>query len=131
MPAIDDYLESFDKICHTKCLNGRLKFVEMQVSLNFANTLGNMIKENYEQRITHLNLQRNNLGDSGAIILMNAVMHSKVLIYLNFASNNIGPLGLDTIFKGLMINQSITHVDVSTYDGYNRNRVSSKNSKAI
>ena len=64
-------------------------------------------------------------------MLMNAIMHSNVLIYLNFASNNIGPLGLDTIFKGLMINQSITHVDVGTHDGYNRNRVSQKNNKSI
>ena len=76
----------------------------MQVSLNFARAIHNIFHDSVEHRITYLSLQRNSLGDEGANIIINAISNSRALIYLNLASNNIGPTGMDYIFKGLTYN---------------------------
>ena len=66
----------------------------MQLQINFAAIVNGLFLENPEQRITHLNLSRNSLGDQGAILVIQAVKHSTSIVYLNLASNEIGPNGM-------------------------------------
>jgi Ran GTPase-activating protein (RanGAP) involved in mRNA processing and transport len=48
-----------------------------------------------------LDLQKNSLGDKGVKVLMHAVSHSRSLVSLNLASNDISNEGMLAIFKGL------------------------------
>lgn len=52
-------------------------------------------------RFSILDLQKNSLGDSGVKILMRAVSHSKSIVSLNLASNDISNEGMISIFRGL------------------------------
>ena len=55
---------------------------------------------------------------------MRAVCHSKSIVYLNLASNDISNEGMISIFRGLQENESIIEVNLSTIDGVARNRIS-------
>ena len=76
----------------------------MKLGINFANALADLFYENPSIRITHLNLQRNMLGDSGAIKIVEAFRKSQTLISLNLSSNEIKPRGINAIFENLMQN---------------------------
>ena len=52
-------------------------------------------------RFSILDLQKNSLGDAGVKILMRAVSHSKSIVNLNLASNDISNEGMIAIFRGL------------------------------
>lgn len=55
---------------------------------------------------------------------MSAVSHSKSIVSLNLASNDISNEGMIAIFRGLQDNESIINVNLSTIDGVARNRIS-------
>jgi len=76
----------------------------MKIGINFANALADLFYANPSIRITHLNLQRNMLGDSGAIKIVEAFRKSQTLISLNLSSNEIKPRGINAIFENLMQN---------------------------
>ena len=113
------------------CVNGRAVFTEMLLQVNFAAVLNSIFLENPTQRISHLNLSHNHLRDQGAILVIQAVKHSKVIIYLNLVSNDIGPNGMQCFFDELVHNESLIEFDIGTDEGINRNRVSSRNYTAI
>ena len=67
----------------------------MKLGINFANALATIFNDNPSMRITHLNLERNQLSDEGAIVIVQAFRTSKVLISLNLSSNEIKPKGIN------------------------------------
>ena len=75
-------------------------------------------------RFSHLDLSKNNLGDSGVKILIHEISRSQSLVHLNLASNDISNEGMISIFKGLTDNESIISLNLSTVDGVARNRIS-------
>ena len=94
LPETDEQRDRFIKFCMNHCVNGKAIFTELLLQVNFAAVFNSIFLENPTQRITHLNLSHNHLGDQGAILVIQAVKHSKVIIYLNLVSNDIGPSGM-------------------------------------
>ena len=131
LPESEEQRLRFIKVCSSQCLQGRILFCEMQLQVNFAAVVNGIFLENPQQRITHLNLSRNSLGDQGAILVTQAVKHSTAIVYLNIASNEIGPNGMQFVFDELVYNESLAQMDIGTDDGFNRNRVSPRNYAAV
>ena len=73
-------------------------------------------------RISRLNLSKNNLGDIGIELLVNSIKNSYSLISLNISSNGITCKGGETVFKNLITQQSLIDFNISTLEGSNRNR---------
>jgi len=71
-----DQLHRFTENCNKRNVNGHLTFVEMKLGVNFASALADLFYESPSLRITHLNLERNILGDSGVIKLVQAIRDS-------------------------------------------------------
>lgn len=57
--------------------------------------------------ISHLELNRNPLGDEGIIVLMHGIKRSKSIIKLNLSSTNITAIGAKRIFRALRNNESL------------------------
>ena len=68
----------------------------------------------------------NSLGDTGAKMMVDVIKQTKSLVTLNLASNDISAAGLSLVFDAMQFNESITHLDLSTIEGANRNRMNKK-----
>lgn len=55
---------------------------------------------------------------------MDEISKSKSLTKLNFASNEIGNEGMIAVFQGLLHNESVISLNLSTIEGVARNRIS-------
>jgi Ran GTPase-activating protein (RanGAP) involved in mRNA processing and transport len=98
----------------------------MGVSVHFANELRMILMNPLNDRIAHVDLHKNDLGDAGVKTLMKAIKLSKTVVHLNVASNEISNEGMSAIFKSLQKNESLVSLNISTIEGIARNRVSHK-----
>jgi hypothetical protein len=55
---------------------------------------------------------------------MKSVKYSKTLVALNVASNELTNEGLSSLFKALILNESLVDLNIATLDGVARNRMS-------
>ena len=92
----------------------------MGLAVNFAAELKVILPPS---RISHLDLSKNNLGNSGVILLMRGVKESLSLATLNLASNDISSEGMVAIAKSLHRNESLSALNLSTLEGVSRNRM--------
>ena len=76
LPDTDDQLTRFSEHCAKRNINGRLIFMNMKLGYKFAIALADMLFEHPSLRITHINLERNLLGDIGAIEIVKAICDS-------------------------------------------------------
>ncbi len=102
-----DRIERFQQLCLSKCGNRKVVFTEMKLAFNFANQLANILRDNFEDRIAHINLSRNNLQDNGSLVLVNAIKHSYSIVSLNLMQNDISPFGMSKILQELSTSQSL------------------------
>ena len=89
----------------------------MKLGIKFAKALADMLFEHPSIRITHINLERNLLGDAGAVAIVKAISDSQVIIALNLSSNEIKPKGVNQIFNILMQNESLQELKIGTTEG--------------
>ena len=89
----------------------------MKLGVNFATALASIFSDNPSIRITHLNLERNQLSDEGAIVIVQAFRTSKVLISLNLSSNEIKPKGVNQILSAFKQNESLQELVVGSKEG--------------
>ena len=89
----------------------------MRLGVNFATALASIFNENPSIRITHLNLERNQLSDEGAIVIAQAFRTSKVLISLNLSSNEIKPKGVNQILSAFKQNESLQELVIGSKEG--------------
>ena len=82
-------------------------------------------------KISVLDLTKNNLGDKGVFHLMQVVSQSRSLVVLNLSSNEISSVGFGYIFDGMCTNESIINLNLSTYENFNRNRLTKKASAKL
>lgn len=88
-----------------------------------ANSLSEFINMD---KISVLDLTKNNLGDKGVWHLMQVVRHNRSLVVLNLSSNEISTVGFGYIFEAMCTNESIINLNLSTYENFNRNRLTKK-----
>jgi hypothetical protein len=79
----------------------------MKLAFNFANQFADILRDNVEDRIAHIDLSRNNLQDKGSLILVNAIKHSYSIVSINLMQNDISPVGMAKIFQELSLSQSL------------------------
>lgn len=113
----------FQDLCRKVCINRRIIFNEMNLGLNFASTLAEILRQD-KHRFVRLNLRKNLLQDAGIKELMHEIRKSKSLVELDFASNEISNEGMLIIFKSLAENESVIALNLATIDGVGRNRIS-------
>lgn len=82
------------------CINRRLTLREMSLSVNTAEVLRDFLCA--PNKISHLDLCKNLLGDRGIIILTQAFLKSTSLVTLNIGSNEITTSGMSYFFKQLV-----------------------------
>ena len=120
-----DFRESmfikFKDFCNSKCKNRIADFSECYFGINSIKVISNILL--IPNRISRLNLTRNNLGDSGIEILVKAVKNSISLVSLNITSNSLTYKGGLIIFREFSNQQSIIDLNISSIEGSNRNRL--------
>ena len=117
LPDTNDQLNRFSEHCAKRNINGKLIFMNMKLGIKFATVLADMLFEHPSLRVTHINLERNLLGDAGAIEIVKAISDSQVIIALNLSSNEIKPKGVNQIFNMLMSNESLQELTIGTTEG--------------
>lgn len=116
-------LQRFQEVCKKICINRKAIFVEMSLGKVFAQEMA-LIMRCQRDRLAVLDLHKNNLGDAGVKLLLPSIAKSRTLIHFNIASNDITNDGMMALFSGMLRNESLTELNVSTMEGIARNRIS-------
>ena len=119
----------FEEYTKAKCKNRIVDLSECFIGINSIEIISDILYNT--DRISRLNLTRNNLGDNGVKILINAIKDSYSLVSLNITSNSITHKGGEIIFGELINQQSIIDLNVSSIEGTNRNRLTADGIKFI
>ena len=125
----DTMFVKFKDFCHSKCKNRIADFSECYFGINSIKVVCDILL--ITNRISRLNLTKNNIGDTGLEILVNSVKYSVSLVSLNITSNSISYRGGNYIFENLDKQQSIIDLNISSIKGRNRNRITSVGLKDI
>ena len=113
----------FKEVCNQKFKNRIADFCECNFGLNSIRVISFLFLGT--NRISRLDLAKNNIGNLGVEILVNSLKNSKSLVYLNIASNSITYKGGQIIFNTFINQESIIDLNLSSLDGSNRNRLTS------
>lgn len=111
----------FKEFCNAKCKNRVADFSECNFSINSVRIITMILLDT--NRISRLDLSRNNIGNLGVEIIVNSLKDSKSLLYLNLSSNSITHKGGHNIFNSFIYQQSIIDLNLSSIEGSNRNRI--------
>ena len=117
----ENMIYKFKSFINSKCKNRCVDLPECYLGEYSIKFISKFIYK--ADRISRLNLTKNNLGDVGIEILMKAVKNSMSLISLNVSSNNITYKGGQIIFADLAEQQSVIDLNISTVEGSNRNHL--------
>ena len=113
----------FKEFCNTKCKNRIADFVECNFGLNSIKVISLLLLDT--NRLSRLDLSKNNIGNQGVEILVNSIKKSMSLVSLNLSSNSITHKGGQLLFNSFIYQQSIVDLNLSTLEGSNRNRITS------
>ena len=111
----------FKEFCNSKCKNRIADFAECNFGLNCIRIISVLLLDT--NRLSRLDLTRNNIGNIGVEILVNALKNSKSLVSLNLSSNSISHKGGQNIFSSFIYQQSIVDLNLASLEGSNRNRI--------
>ena len=125
----DSMFIKFKDFCNSKCKNRIADFSECYFGFNSIKVISDILL--LPNRISRLNLTKNNIGDFGVEILVNSVKDSISLVSLNITSNSISYRGGTIIFQTFENQQSIIDLNISSIEGSNRNRITSVGLKDI
>ena len=125
----DNILNKFKDFCKLRCKNRVADLSDSFFGINSMKFLVGVLYNN--DRISRLNLGKNNFGDEGIELLINAVKDSISLVSLDISSNAISYKGGQLIFKTFLNQQSIIDLNISSHEGINRNRLTARGIKNI
>ena len=83
----DIMYHKFKDFCNSKCKNRIADFSECYFGINSIKVISELLIDT--NRISRLNLTKNNIGDAGLEIVVNSVKNSISLVSLNITSNSI------------------------------------------
>ena len=129
IPFRENIFYKFKEFCNLRCKN---RIADLSDSFFGINSVKFLIDILYNsERISRLNLSKNNIGDEGVELLINAIKNSKSLVALDISSNSISHKGGNILFTSFINQQSVISLDISSHEGVNRNRLTSKGIKQI
>ena len=117
----DNIFLKFKDFCNLRCKNRIADLSDSFFGINSVKFLADILYNT--DRISRLNLSKNNIGDEGAILLINSLKDSQSLISLDISSNSISHKGGSILFTTFVHQQSIVNLDISSHEGINRNRL--------
>ncbi|KAL4488357.1 hypothetical protein ABPG72_019207 [Tetrahymena utriculariae] len=107
---------------------GSLSLQELQLGVQSSKKIIQLLKNNSKSKclFSKLLLAKNNLGDQGIQQLCNFLskQHRSSIVHLDISNNNLTSVGIKQVVNMVSQNQNIISLDISSYDGYNRNRLS-------
>ncbi|EAS00696.2 hypothetical protein TTHERM_00794220 (macronuclear) [Tetrahymena thermophila SB210] len=107
---------------------GSLNLQELQLGVQSSKKVIQLLKNNSKSKyqFSKLLLAKNNFGDQGIQLLCNFLNKQRRsnIVHLDISNNNITSEGIKQVVKMVSLNQNIISLDISSYDGYNRNRLS-------
>ena len=89
-----------------------------------ARAIAQLLVDN--QEFNRLQLGKNNLGDEGVDAISQLVTLNKNYIDLDLASNNITERGVGILCEALQRNNSLISLSLKSFEGLNRNKLSTK-----
>ena len=125
----ENILFKFKDYCKLRCKNRVADLSDSFFGINSMKFLTGILYNN--DRISRLNLAKNNFGDEGIELLVKAVKDSISLVSLDISSNAISYKGGQIIFSDFINQKSIINLNISSHEGINRNRLTSKGIKNI
>ena len=117
----DNIFYKFKDFCNLRCKNRIADLSDSFFGINSVKFLTEILFNT--ERISRLNLSKNNIGDEGAILLINSLKDSQSLVSLDISSNSISHKGGSILFTTFVHQQSIVNLDISSHEGINRNRL--------
>ena len=114
----------FKDFCNNRCKNRIADLSDSFLGINSVKFLIGILYNT--EKISRLNLSKNNIGDVGTELLVNSLKDSKSLLSLDISSNSISYKGGMILFTKFINQQSIINLDISSHEGINRNRLTSK-----
>ena len=125
----ENIFNKFKEFCNLRCKNRIADLSDSFFGINSIKFLINILHNT--DRISRLNLSKNNIGDQGVEILINSLKNSKSLVSLDISSNCISHKGGNILFTAFINQQSIINLNMSSHEGINRNRLTAKGIKNI
>lgn len=125
----ENILNKFKDYCKMRCKNRVADLSDSYFGINSVKFLVGIIYNS--NRISRLNLCKNNIGDCGLELLLNALKDSLTLVSLDISSNSITYKGGQKIFKTFVNQQSIIDLNLESLEGINRNHLTARGIKNI
>ena len=125
----DNILTKFKDFCKMRCKNRAADLSDSYFGINSVKFLVGIIYNS--DRISRLNLCKNNIGDIGLELLINALKDSLTLVSLDISSNSLTYKGGQKLFKTFVNQQSIIDLNLESLEGINRNHLTARGIKNI
>ena len=126
--SVGKIMDKFKVAILKKSRHGRLVLSNMQLGVNSAKLVGQLLLMQSQIYIKYLDLSNNNLGDQGVQLLAKSLgAENKSLVYLNLSSNNLTHSGAQHLFQRIELNQSLIELDLSNeVEGNSSNKLGSQ-----
>lgn len=122
IPVLPDQESRFLTFCSTNFKNRQFHMKESGLGLNSAMAIGKVLKSS---NFAFINLYKNSFGNKGTYAFLKEISDSQTIVHLNLSNNELSPEGFEKIGKILTYHPSIASLDISSYEGLHRNRISS------
>ena len=123
IPVLADQESRFMNFCLNNFTNRKFHMKECGLSSKSAAAIGKVLKTS---NFAYINLCKNSLGNEGTYLLLKEICSSSTIVHLDVSNNDITPDGFENIGKILSYHPSLISIDISSYEGLHRNRLSSQ-----
>lgn len=96
---------------------------ECALGINSARVIGMIIDGDY---FSHLDLGKNNLGNSGLLALTRGLKLNHSLVHLDIGSNDVTFEGANQLFNALEKHPTLSSLTLANHDRLHRNRIGPK-----
>ncbi len=131
--ALPPQMERFKQLMFISCNNNVFSLIENHLGPHSAGIINGILRNRDRKTyVTALNLDGNQLGDSGAAKLVPALRdRGSVLSHVSLRSNDIGAVGGSKIFDAIAESRTIVALDLGGISGINRNHIGHAGSVAL
>lgn len=111
----------FQEYCSKHCVERKVNLQNLMIKENGMRELCKIIQES--GTIARMNLRENILRDSVMEIFAPVLENNKSICYLDVCQAMITPKGFKRLFKAMLVNESVTAIEIGNPGNTNRNRI--------
>ena len=134
--CIDNGLQStpqryikFRDLLLSQCSGSMWRLHGLGLKSESARIVSSILKDNCNYTV--LDLSGNSLQDDGACHIADLIEVSSYLVHISLRSNNISHVGAEAICNALLVNVTVTSLDLSGEIGFSRNLLGKEGAKSI